>query len=239
MSSSHFRHPRPRLSKGFTLIELLVVVSIIALLVAILVPALSEAREAAQNVVCQSNLHQIALATSMYIDDNNERFYWTRGNQWMADYSSEPNHYTAWFKNGGVLGPYLQGDVYSVAQDGCPTRPNDDWWADGDYMVNIYIIGRASGHWRNPPDWWPAGRHEIRNPSRKIVILETVEFDPNSNNNSYAPDGFWVDHGLRIGASHHGNNNILWADMHVAPMLKADFMMSSTLIDPSFLYPDD
>ena len=73
MSSSHFRHPRPRRSKGFTLIELLVVVSIIALLVAILVPALKEAQEAAQNVVCQSNLHQIAIATQIFIDDNDRQ----------------------------------------------------------------------------------------------------------------------------------------------------------------------
>jgi prepilin-type N-terminal cleavage/methylation domain-containing protein/prepilin-type processing-associated H-X9-DG protein len=51
---------------GFTLIELLVVISIIALLVAILLPALGRARESAKRVVCSSNAHQISLAMITY-----------------------------------------------------------------------------------------------------------------------------------------------------------------------------
>lgn len=56
--------------KGFTLIELLVVISIIALLLAILMPSLRRARNSARAVVCQSNLKQWGLIFSMYIDDN-------------------------------------------------------------------------------------------------------------------------------------------------------------------------
>jgi len=56
---------------GFTLVELLVVISIIALLLAILLPALRGAREAALSVVCQSNLRQNALGLAMYQEDNN------------------------------------------------------------------------------------------------------------------------------------------------------------------------
>jgi prepilin-type N-terminal cleavage/methylation domain-containing protein/prepilin-type processing-associated H-X9-DG protein len=54
---------------GFTLIELLVVIAIIALLMAILLPALAGARESGRRARCASNLHQIALAWRMYIDD--------------------------------------------------------------------------------------------------------------------------------------------------------------------------
>lgn len=61
-----------RASHGaFTLIELLVVVSIIALLVSILLPALSNARKAARAVGCLSNLRQVGLACEYYAQDNN------------------------------------------------------------------------------------------------------------------------------------------------------------------------
>ncbi len=68
--------------KGFTLIELLVVISIIALLVSILMPALSKARESAKASVCLSNLHQWALAFGMYTADND-------GDGKFVEYDSE------------------------------------------------------------------------------------------------------------------------------------------------------
>jgi prepilin-type N-terminal cleavage/methylation domain-containing protein/prepilin-type processing-associated H-X9-DG protein len=63
-----------RRRKGFTLIELLVVIAVIALLLAMLVPALQTVRKQARVVVCRTHLRQWGLVWSMYTDDNNLKF---------------------------------------------------------------------------------------------------------------------------------------------------------------------
>ncbi|MDB5297113.1 MAG: xcpT 9 [Phycisphaerales bacterium] len=61
-------------ARGFTLVELIVAIGIIALLIAILMPALSRAREAAKRAVCASNLRQLGLAARAFANDHKGRF---------------------------------------------------------------------------------------------------------------------------------------------------------------------
>ncbi len=78
-----------RPGSAFTLVELLVVIGIIALLIAILLPALNKARASANLIACQSNLRQIGLALSLYTNGNHGRVPYAVGHNWSSDWVTE------------------------------------------------------------------------------------------------------------------------------------------------------
>ncbi len=80
-----------RSDQGFTLVELLVVMAIVALLAALLLPALSRARERANRIVCLNNSRQISLALLAYLEDNGEAFPAANGVNWQ-----EPENWIYW-----------------------------------------------------------------------------------------------------------------------------------------------
>lgn len=73
-----------RMGQGFTLIELLVVIAIIAILAALLLPALAKAKLRGQRAACYGNLHQIAVAATLYKDDYNGGLF-HHHEQWVLD----------------------------------------------------------------------------------------------------------------------------------------------------------
>lgn len=92
-------------SSGFTLIELLVVISIIALLLAILLPALRAARETARLLVCKTNIRQVATGFQMYFNDYDGEFPY-RYNISSSDSAYDPNidhgvTFTSWYSKIG------------------------------------------------------------------------------------------------------------------------------------------
>lgn len=107
--------------RGFTLIELLVVIAVIALLLAIFIPALGRARELGQRAVCLNNLRQLTLAWIQYAEDNDGKL--VEGHRslnsdetgWMGHAFHHPESRSALWEDPrkGLLWPYLRGiDIY-------------------------------------------------------------------------------------------------------------------------------
>lgn len=88
--------------KGFTLIELLVVISIIALLMAVMMPALGKAKRSAQINVCASNVRQAILANSVYAADNKGKFIYT-GRTSGCDWWTGTTNASNWAEFGGFF----------------------------------------------------------------------------------------------------------------------------------------
>jgi prepilin-type N-terminal cleavage/methylation domain-containing protein len=193
---------------GFTLIELLVVIAIIAILAALLLPALAQAKEKAARINCLNNLKQIGLASMLYCGDFNDEFP-TRLVVNTAGVTVNCGEY-GWVGNAGTYGGYPQMDATcrplntylgkfghsnKVDVAHCPrdTDPVND---------NYYQFGNSYGAncdmnftWtlnidQNPSTLRSCKTTQIKSPTRMIVFGEGGCFIAGWNGEAYPPEDF-------------------------------------------------
>lgn len=207
----------PRCSrKGFTLIELLVVVAIIAVLVAILLPALAKARRTAQAVTCQSNVKNIWTATRLYMDTNNGR----------GPYYYNPGVLPSWWnlillKTGFILDyasldcPSASGEPVSHAYKGRKLGLV--------YGLNPCLFGVRTNEGTTQFNSKPIDA--VERPAEKLMVVEGFNgavFGGSDRDNAESPWYILYDnwHGDGTGSSlltirHDGKANVAFIDGHI------------------------
>ena len=169
------------MKKGFfTLIELLVVIAIIAILAAMLLPALSKARAKARTVGCVNNLKQIGTATSLYIDDNNDWIPPATTNNWAM---------TGWQT---LIVPYINkstNEGYIETRKGVFLCPAESRMIDynakdttkfkySHYTINAYLSGRKDWANKNANKLRTMG--QVTQPTEAIYVLDNDKTDNQS-----------------------------------------------------------
>lgn len=234
-----------RKTKAFTLIELLVVISVIALLMAILMPALGAARSESRSLACKSNLRQLLLASIGYATENDGSYAPAASDMW--DNSGLHRWHGFRDTRDDPFDP-LRGPLAGYLADGrvkeCPAKVDflkgRDWSANfeqgsGGYGYNMTYIGSRTwqGGTSSVQAWKDSYARttrmaEIASPGETVMFADTamakdreflIEYSfvepPFAVFNGQPAAGFYLSPSIHF--RHRDRANIGWADGHIDP----------------------
>ncbi len=214
-------------SRAFTLIELLVVIAIIALLIGILLPALSHARDSGRAVVCISNQRQLVTAFTIYTDDHRgyamphlnasgvTRTYWY-GRENITTQSLDHTH--------GTLAPYLSAAPGDRSVFECPDQPEGSYRNQGStgsftstYGYNAYGLSPSTSGYFELYNQRTMKLAQIERPSAQLVFADTmiVLFSGQPSNSAlldppklFSPGAGWRENTAPTTAFRHHRPNV-------------------------------
>lgn len=214
---------RRRSNEAFTLIELLVVISIIAILVALLLPALGKAREAGNNTKCLSNIRQVGAAIWTYAIDHDSHYV-----AYKTPYVPTPDSYWpgllaqgGYARDGEFYDCPSYDSVRTLHLDANPSDPAANWFYT-QYGINYLHIGtraRETGITTAGLNSTPTV-DDVSKTSETIVIADSYyapwHATPNQAGINFIRDTNLPNPTAQIHSRHNNGANIAWADGHAS-----------------------
>lgn len=185
-------HLKDSRHRGFTLIELLVVIAIIAILAALLLPALANSKEQARRARCKNNLRQFALALHMYAHDNED---WLPSGR--SEMGAEDDHVPVLCEETRKTIIQYGGSwkIIDCPSLGKPFNQEEGWPAQDNYGFIIgynYLGGHTNTPWKPMPgqsETWVSPQ-KLTEDSRLALLTDMNDWSPNyEGGKAFAPHG--------------------------------------------------
>ena len=228
-----------RKSSAFTLIELLVVVSIIAILVGILLPALGRARASTKAVKCLSNMRQLCVATANYQDVNKRYFPQPQLNSGIVGGANQAS--ALWFN---ALDKYLATQE-KVHTSNDPTNRSYEEFKQDPVWAEIPTAGNLQRDTRTikmNEHFGPGGTgrfikdNNLREPARTVTFVDGRAIDVRPGVTSDSSYGHFHAEEGTVGLRHNDGANVAFGDAHAEHVSQA--IRTSTAAPSWFNEPD-